>query len=138
MGLMDGSGKNEYEIVSGLARGSKDIAKLLNLPGIILCQTSREAGKDGEKEITLSAGRGSGAIEEAADFALGLFQVEIESYMIGYESDYQLICKILKNRKGKKGSRWILDLDPDNFRIGSKAEKWEPKKKNKKTWQDNV
>ena len=37
------------------------------------------------------------------------------------ETKYDLICKILKNRKGPKGSRWLLDLDPANLRIGPDA-----------------
>lgn len=119
MGLLDGPGRGEYEIVSILARDCKTMAKELNLPVIVLCQTSREGGGDGDKEITLSAGRGSGAIEEAADFVIGLFQ----------DGD-DLIAKILKNRKGPKGMRFKLDLDPSNFRIGHEATTWEPPKKN--------
>ena len=77
-------------------------------------------------------GRGSGAIEESGDFVLGLFQVERERLSTEeQEPDYDLICKILKNRKGPKGSRWRLDLDPTNLRIGPDAEPWEPPKKRK-------
>lgn len=61
--------------------------------------------------ITLSMGRGSGAIEEAADFMLGMWK------------DDGLICSILKNRKGPPGSKWRLDLDAECFNIGSQA--WE-------------
>jgi replicative DNA helicase len=131
LGLMDGPGKNEYEIVSQLARDIKNLAKKINLPIVVLAQTSRKAGS-GEVEISLDMGRGSGAIEEAADFVLGMFQIEKEKLMIeGDELEYELICKILKNRKGSKGSRWKLDLDPTNLRIGAEAEKWEPPKKRK-------
>jgi hypothetical protein len=66
-------------------------------------------------------GRGSGAIEEAADFVLGLWQA-------GDEDEKELICKILKNRKGPVGSRWKLDLIPQTLQIGPKAEKYEPPK----------
>jgi replicative DNA helicase len=131
LGLMDGPGKNEYEIVSQLAKDIKNLAKKINLPIVVLAQTSRKAGS-GEVEISLDMGRGSGAIEEAADFVLGMFQIEKEKLMIeGDELEYELICKILKNRKGSKGSRWKLDLDPTNLRIGAEAEKWEPPKKRK-------
>lgn len=115
LGLMEGPGRGEYEITSNLAKDIKNLAKLLNLPVIVLCQTSREAGSDGTKEITLTAGRGSGAIEENADFALGMFQSD----------NNDLICKILKNRKGRKGSKWRLNLNPDNFRIGHEATEWD-------------
>jgi replicative DNA helicase len=123
LGLMDGAGQNEYEIVSRLARGIKSTAKLINLPVIVLSQVSRRGG-GGETEVTLDMGRGSGAIEEGADFVLGLWQVEKTVDVIGAEEtrkDYDLICRILKNRKGTKGSRWILELDPSTLRFGSRA-----------------
>jgi replicative DNA helicase len=129
LGLMDGPGQGEYEIVSKLARDCKGLAKLLNLPIIVVSQTSRKAGS-GDVEISLDMGRGSGAIEESADFVLGLYQVERERLSTEEdEPDYDLICKILKNRKGPKGSRWRLNLDPINLRIGPDAEPWEPPKK---------
>jgi replicative DNA helicase len=129
LGLMEGKGQGEYEIVSKLARDCKGLAKLLNLPVIVVAQTSRRAGS-GDVEISLDMGRGSGAIEESADFVLGLFQAERERLSIeDEEPKYDLICKILKNRKGSKGSRWLLDLDPANLRIGPDAEPWEPPKK---------
>ena len=123
LGLLDGPGQNEYEIISRLARGIKSTAKLINLPVIVLSQVSRKGG-DGEAEITLDMGRGSGAIEEGADFVLGLWQVEKTVDVIGADDprrDYDLICRILKNRKGTKGSRWILELDPSTLRFGSQA-----------------
>jgi replicative DNA helicase len=131
LGLMDGPGQGEYEIVSRLARDCKGLAKLLDLPVVIISQTSRRAGS-GDIEISLDMGRGSGAIEESADFALGLFQVERERLSTeDQEPDYDLICKVLKNRKGPKGSRWKLDLDPTNLRIGPNVEPWEPTKTRK-------
>jgi replicative DNA helicase len=126
---MDGPGQGEYEIVSRLARECKGLAKMLNLPVIVISQTSRKAGA-GDVEISLDMGRGSGAIEESADFVLGLFQVERDRLSIeDREPDHDVICKILKNRKGPKGSRWRLDLDPSNLRIGPNAKPWEPPKK---------
>jgi len=131
LGLIDGPGQNEYEIVSRIARGAKDAAKLLNLPVIILSQVSRKGG-DGEIEISLDMGRGSGAIEEGADFILGLWQEQKDSRDCVPQQnepidEYDLICRILKNRKGPKGSRWKLELDPACFRIGSDATPHEPK-----------
>ncbi len=129
LGLMDGAGQNEYEIVSRLARGIKSTAKLINLPVIVLSQVNRKGGS-GEDEITLDMGRGSGAIEEGADFVLGLWQVEKTVEVVGAEEprkDYDLICRILKNRKGVKGSRWLLELDPSTLRFGSNAEPYAAK-----------
>lgn len=129
LGLMEGQGRGEYEIMSALARDCKNTAKLLNLPMVILSQTSRKGGT-GFTEIEMDMARGSGAIEEAADFILGLYQwpkdqTSVES-AFSEDIQYDLICKILKNRKGSKGSRFRLDLDPENLRIGPDAEPWEP------------
>ena len=124
MGLMEGPGVSEYEIISRLSTGLKSTAKLLNIPVIVLAQTSRKGG-GGTSEISLDMGRGSGAIEEAADFVLGLWQAENDT------GDKDLICKILKNRKGPVGSRWKLDLIPRTLQIGADAEKYESPKKAK-------
>jgi replicative DNA helicase len=130
LGLLDGPGQNEYEVVSRLARGIKSTAKLINLPVIVLSQVSRKGG-GGETEITLDMGRGSGAIEEGADFVLGLWQVEKTVDVVGADEprkDYDLICRILKNRKGQKGSRWLLELDPSTLRFGSEASPYKAEK----------
>jgi replicative DNA helicase len=134
LGLMDGPGQNEYETISRLARGIKSTAKLINLPVIVLSQVSRKGG-DGEVEISLDMGRGSGAIEEGADFVLGLWQVERTVDVIGADeprADYNLVCRILKNRKGRKGSRWVLELDPTTLRFGSGARPYTSTKKESK------
>ncbi|MBC2713979.1 MAG: hypothetical protein HF978_01600 [Desulfobacteraceae bacterium] len=137
MGLIDSPGQNEYEVISKVARGAKDTAKLLNLPVVILSQVSRKGG-DGEVEVSMDMGRGSGAIEEGADFVLGLWQAQKDStnYVPPPSEpidEYDLICRILKNRKGPKGSRWKLELDPTCFRIGSDASAYEsPKQSGRK------
>uniref|UniRef100_A0A6M3Y576 DNA 5'-3' helicase n=1 Tax=viral metagenome TaxID=1070528 RepID=A0A6M3Y576_9ZZZZ len=113
IGLLDGPGKGEYEIVSTLSRQLKSMAKLLNIPVIAISQTSRKAGS-GDTEISLDMGRGSGAIEETADFLLGLFK-----------SDDAVICKILKNRKGTTGTSWVLELNKETLRLGHGAFYWE-------------
>jgi hypothetical protein len=108
MQLIDEPGK-EYEQITKIARGSKDLAKYLNIPVIVLSQINRQ-GEDGNTEVSLSMGRGSGAIEEAADFMFGL-----------WKNNEDLICKILKNRKGSAGSMWKLELDSNCFLIGQNA-----------------
>ena len=120
-------------MISRLAIGIKSTAKLINLPIIVLSQVSRKGG-DGEAEITLDMGRGSGAIEEGADFVLGLWQVEKTVDVVGADEprkDYDLICRILKNRKGTKGSRWVLELDPSTLRFGSEARFYKSEKSSK-------
>ena len=130
MGLMDAQGDGEYEQVSRIARGLKGIAKTINLPVIVLSQVSRKGG-DGDVEVSLDMGRGSGAIEEGADFVLGLWQQE---KTCGYgEATFELIARILKNRKGPKGSRWVLQLDPKALKFGSKTTEYTPPKKSRKS-----
>jgi replicative DNA helicase len=127
LGLIDAKGPNQYEIISRIARETKTMAKEINLPVVVLCQSSR-AGGDGSAEIEVSMARDSGAIEEGCDFMLGLFQSEN-----GVDSEnnprFDLICKILKNRKGPKNAKFKLDLNPRNFQLGPEATKWTPEKK---------
>ena len=123
LGLIDAHGTSEYEITSRIAKNIKQTAKLLNLPVIVLSQVNRKGG-DGQSEISLEMGRGSGAIEEGADFVLGLWQ-------IGGKDERELICRILKNRKGAPGSRWKLSMYPDTLCLSSEAEEYiPPSKKN--------
>jgi len=131
LGLMDAPGKDEYQQVSAIAKGMKNMAKAINLPVVLLSQVSRKGG-DGEVEVTLDMGRGSGTIEEAADVVLGLWQVESKSCGVG-EPEYDLICRLLKNRKGQKGRRWKLELDPSTLRFGENAEDYVPPKAKKRT-----
>jgi replicative DNA helicase len=126
LGLMDAHGKDEYQQVSLIAKGMKNMAKAVNLPVILLSQVSRKGG-DGEVEVTLDMGRGSGAIEEAADVVLGLWQQE-QATCSSTNPEYDLICRVLKNRKGQKGRRWVLELDAATLRIGENATEYFPTK----------
>jgi putative DNA primase/helicase len=131
LGLLDEPGKNEYEIVSRLARDIKGLAKELSMPIVLLSQTSRRAGS-GEIEISMDMARGSGAVEESADFCLGLFQSEQPRLSTAAdEPSYDVVCKILKNRKGPKGLMFKLDLDAESLRLGDTAEAWTPPRKGK-------
>lgn len=125
MGLVDQPGQNEYAVVSEVAKGTKVMAKALNIPIIMLCQTNRQ-GSQGTTEITMDMGRGSGAIEEASDFLLGMWKelipVEDAVNRSVVATIPNLICKILKNRKGPDGSKWRLEIEPEYFKIGAGAE----------------
>lgn len=114
LGLIDGEGKGEYEIVSKICKSIKQMAKLLGLPFVVLSQTSRKAGS-GEIEISMDMGRGSGVIEESGDFVLGAFQ-----------DNSDVVLKILKNRKGHKGSCWKLNLNPETLNLKGDCEHWNP------------
>jgi replicative DNA helicase len=122
LGLIDGPGQKEYDRISEIAPGIKVLAKTLNIPIVCLVQLNRSAAGE---EVEAHHGRGAGQIEESADFILGMW---LEYMEMAYP---YLICKILKNRKGGINSRWQLDLDHENLKIGSETWKWEPKKKKK-------
>lgn len=130
LGLMEGPGANSYELVSKLSRGVKGMAKMLKIPAVLLAQVSRKAGR-GETPISLDMGRDSGAIEESADFVLGLWQCTRDKDAWSDPSEEpgrDLICRILKNRKGPIGSTWKLELVPHAMVIGQGAEPFEPPK----------
>ncbi len=113
LGLVDCKGDAEYQRNSDIARGVKDLAKDVNLPIVLLSQTSRKGGS-GDVEITLDSGRGSGAIEEGADFVLGMWQREVNE-------ETELVCAVLKNRKGKKGGKYVLEIFPEYMRFGENS-----------------
>jgi len=121
LGLMDHAGKGEYDQISSLAREIKHLAKDLNIPVVVLSQTSRKAG-DGSQEVTMDMGRGSGAIEESADFLLGLWK----------DGD-DVLCKILKNRKGASDSTWKIQINKEHFVFGNICLKYEAPKRTRKT-----
>jgi len=125
LGLIGSEGKDEYQITSSIAVGAKDLAKEINIPIVLLCQTSRQGG-DGDEEIALSMARGSGAIEEGADFMLGLWQSPKKDGMNRPTGEMDLICRILKNRKGPPGSRWKLDVNPKDFTFGEDSSEFIP------------
>ena len=62
LGLMHAEGtRGEYERISKVAEDSKQLAKRLNVPVIVLTQISREAVKNGEMEM--HSAKGSGALQ---------------------------------------------------------------------------
>lgn len=129
MGMIDGGSGKEYDVISKVSRGVKDLAKKLNTPIVLLAQTSR-AGADGKSEIELSHGRGSGAIEEAADFLLGMWTDDDKNCPANSRGDERkVICKILKNRKGPIGSKWALNVRANTMSFGTYSERYEPQNK---------
>jgi hypothetical protein len=79
-------------------------------------------------------GRDSGAIEEGADFVLGLWQQprderDINRWAEGLpdgKTQMDLICKVLKNRKGPANLVWKLNLKPQSLTILPDAELYKP------------
>jgi len=95
LSLITGTGKSIYERTSSVARGLKVLAKETNTAVLCLSQVSR-AGIDGEP-ITLNMGRDSGAIEEGADWIIGIWSDELP----GVTKTIQ--ARLLKNRRGISG-----------------------------------
>jgi replicative DNA helicase len=137
IGLMEGKGKDAYAKTSGVAVSLKAMAKALNLPVVVISQTSR-AGGHGEVEIEMNMARDSGAIEEAADFVIGMYSLpspsepQGQAAFVSQEEDEDVpsivIAKILKNRKGPKNRRYVLDLEKSSFRILQEATPYKPVK----------
>ena len=106
--LMDAQTRGgEYDDTTALARAYKNIARTLMKPVVILSQTSRKGGS-GYDEVEMDMGRGSGAIEEAADFLFGMWKPHF--------------LKILKNRKGREHTYWRLMITPEYISIGGHAD----------------
>ena len=102
MGLLDAKDldRSLYGQISEAARQMKTLAKSLDVAVIVLCQISRAQDDHGNKPLHLSSARESGAIEESADFLLGLYR----PYAGDEEHDDDTIrVQLLKNRKGHTG-----------------------------------
>jgi hypothetical protein len=92
--LKDTKGGSNYEQVSRIAKEVKGLSKRQNIKIIMACQTSRE-GEDGFVPVKLNHMRDSGAIEESADYVLGMWKDRNDTM--------RLHCKILKNRNAEEG-----------------------------------
>ena len=102
--LSDETPGSSYEKVSRIAKGAKELAKETSVRVILLCQTSR-AGEDGTKPVLLHHLRDSGAVEESADYILGMWNSASEPTRIH--------CEMLKNRWGQRGDK--LDILNQNL-----------------------
>jgi replicative DNA helicase len=120
LGRMKGTGKDAYEKISEIAKGLKNVAKECHMAVIVVVQLNRTGGK-GTVEVEMDMARDSGQIEEAADYAIGMWKasgddkergsghpVSIttpEGTVMAPETDsyYPVMLKVLKNRKGPKG-----------------------------------
>ncbi len=114
LSLVKSKTSNPYQKISELARESKEFAKKNNVITYILSQTGREEG-DGELPVTMSSGRDSGAIEEAADVLLGIWRPQKNNEDLEVE---EIFISILKNRKGQAGVVLKTLFKRSTLRIG--------------------
>ena len=112
MGLLDTRDldRSLYGQVSRAARELKNLAKRRDLVILLLCQGNRAAGDDGDTPLNLHSARESGAIEESADFLLGLYRPDIKT------TNERICLQLLKSRKGAFG-HWDFHFDTGNLRI---------------------
>ncbi len=121
------SGKT-YEVVSALAREIKRIAKRHHVRIVLLCQVSREGGNGGEP-IAMGMARDSGAIEESADYLIGLWRPELYEYRgfgtHAYTDEEKealkgmLIWKLLKHRNGPAPLEFKLRFETPSLRLSA-------------------
>jgi replicative DNA helicase len=79
LGLMAGERKgteNREQVVAGISRAMKGLAKRLDVPVLLLSQLNRELHKRADRRPILSDLRESGAIEQDADLVLFLHREE--------------------------------------------------------------
>lgn len=108
LGLMSAEGtRGEYERISKVAEDSKQLAKRLKVPVIVLTQISRAAVTSGE--IDMHSAKGSGAIEASADYMVGMKK----------EKTGSITLKLLKNRNGEAGAAWECDIKKDFLQFRS-------------------
>lgn len=100
MGRMRAGHGTPYEVTSRLAKGLKYLAKKLKVAVISLHQTSREGGGDGTEPVTIQSARDSGAVEEAADFIIGMWRPDKKESRNATEERVQVA--LLKNRRGNE------------------------------------
>lgn len=69
LGLINGKGESTEDKISKIANGCKEIAKNQDIPTLLLCQVNRNSLN---ADIEMNSAKGSGGIEAAADYMLGL------------------------------------------------------------------
>ena len=106
LGLMQAPGKNLFEKTAHISAETKNMAKELRVPIILLSQINRTAAVAGG-EIETHSAKGGGDVEAGADFMLGFWR----------DKDDTLICKIMKNRNGAAGINLAVEINPETLRF---------------------
>ncbi len=112
-----------YEATSELARSLKRIAGAHRVAMIVLAQIGRQ-GETGGVPVTLRDARDSGAIEEAANYVLGLWRPDLAEGNGGEPAEegqpVALKARLLKNRSGPANKTVTLAMDLRTLRISDR------------------
>lgn len=112
--------QDEEEYLSYATRVIKDMAKELEIAVIIISQVNRGAGEEGGTPLTMQAGRGSGTIEENADFVLGVYRPEENPHLRAEDRGKWkdiMVLQILASRRTATGVNIYLHFDKGSLRI---------------------
>jgi replicative DNA helicase len=93
------SGTSDYQSLSDTARSIKQMAKILNTRIIVIAQLSRKAG-DGTIPVSIDMLRDSGALEESADYILGMW--------LSKKDQTRIHCNFIKNRFSERNKKFDI------------------------------
>lgn len=99
--------RDEYTRVTNLSRALKQLAGLheLNIPIVVLCQVKREARKRDDPTPTMEDAKGSGQIEQDADYIWGIHRPAFYDGDEGSPLEYTQLAELhlLKARDSARG-----------------------------------
>lgn len=112
---VDKKNYNQNLDVGDLAAAFKNMARLLNIPVVVLAQLNRDSAKRADKTPNMSDLRDSGIIEQEADCILLLHRQSEEAIINGMsqEIDEQHYIIIEKNRHGMSGIDLAVNFDKE-------------------------
>lgn len=113
MGLLQATGKSEYERTTYIANQLIKLAKKTDTIVFALSQVSRDDGGSGDEPLTINSGKGSGAIENAAALMLGLYRPNMNRD----KADTEMRIQILKQRIGPKAITATVKYDAAHMLI---------------------
>jgi 5S rRNA maturation endonuclease (ribonuclease M5) len=123
--FVEAASSKEYDAVKEVMLSvKKKMARVLNVPVIMLAQTNRE-NKQSEEEVGARSGKGGTAIESSADFLIGLWR-----------NDDRVIGRFIKHRRTEYKIEYpyfSMTLDRKNYLINdiTQCEKPANKKESK-------
>jgi replicative DNA helicase len=111
-----GSARSDYEKFTEISRMMKLVAVEMNVPVLVLSQTTRSQRRDRRDEPEISDLRGSGALEEDAAAVMLLYEdpedadaAQNEGEGMRYaDGPLKTFLKLAKNRYGQKGRYFML------------------------------